>query len=50
MGKSRKDKLESFLKDIKSFGTKSISIKSFSIEEFEQGQKKIRNRNEGKNK
>ncbi len=48
MNKLRIEKLRSFLHDIKCSEKRTETIKSFSIKEFEEEQRKIRNRKIGK--
>ena len=50
MNRERLKKLNSFLKEIKNVDINSKTIKSFRIEDFEEDQKKIRNRKNDKNK
>jgi hypothetical protein len=47
---SRVEKLKSFLRDIKCSEVRTETVKSFSIEEFEEEQRKMRNRKNGKSK
>ena len=48
MNRERLKKMNSFLKEIKNDDINSKTIKSFRIEDFEEDQKKIRNRKIGK--
>mgnify|MGYP001469741318 CR=1 FL=1 len=47
MNKDRIEKLNSFLKEIRNVDLQGKKIKSFTIEQFEKDQQKIRNKRKG---